>query len=247
MNDSAVLSDTTCPSCGFRDSGRYCSNCGAELAPRKHGAFVHFVDSILKVSELKNYLIMFVSILASPTKRIIAYYEQGDARQAFQYLGYSATIWFLIGLSKVWIIKEHDLIVTLIYTLQFLISLSVSIPIFYKMSVGKSRYQRTLHEFLVISSLYVGTNIVVIAIATIVLMAIATYVQVIDFIIGSVVLLAIMVPIAIYTIRVLKYFWGLSIGRIVLNIIVSSFAGGAAGMLFLILTASIFNILPPDF
>lgn len=234
MNGGSDLSDTTCPSCGFRDSGRYCSNCGSELAPRKHGAFVHFVDSILKFNELKNYLIMFVSILASPTRRIIAYYEQGDARQAFQYLGYSATIWFLIGLSKIWVIEEHDLIVTLIFTLQFLITLSVSIPIFYKMSVGKSRYERTMHEFLVISSLYIGTNIV--------LMAGATYAQIIDPIVGSVVTLAIMVPITIYTIRVLKYFWGLSVGRILLNATVSSFAGGAVGILFQFLTTSIFDV-----
>lgn len=218
MNQVSENKEVKCPSCGFVDSGNYCSKCGAELAPRSHGAFLHFVDSFLKISEARLYTTMFITILASPTKKIIAYYEEGDARKAFQFLGCSATIWFLIALSRIWVIREHDLIATLIFTLQFVITLSISIPIFYRLSVRKSPHSRTFHDFLIISSLYVGVNIV--------LTALVTYIQLIEPVIGLIATLLVFIPIIIYTVRVLKYFWGLSTGRILLYATISSFSGG---------------------
>jgi hypothetical protein len=234
MNQVSEDREVQCPSCGFTDSGNYCSKCGAELAPRSHGAFLHFVDSFLRISEIKSYATMFITILSSPTKNVIAYYEEGDARKAFQFLGYSATLWFLIALSRIWVIREHDLIATIIFTLQFVITLSISIPIFYKLSVRKSPHSRTFHDFLIISSLYVGVNIV--------LTALITYIQLIEPLVGLLASVLVLIPIAIYTVRVLKYFWGLSTGKILFNAVVSSFAGGAAGILFLVLCANIFNI-----
>lgn len=234
MNQVSENNRGKCPSCGFINSGHYCINCGAQLVPRMYGAFLNFVYSFLKISEVISYVTTFITILSSPTNKIITYYEEVDARKAFLFLGYSATIWFLIALSKIWVIREQGLIATIIFALQFVIFLSVSISIFYKLSVRESPYSRTFHEFLIISSFYVGVSIV--------LAALVTYIQLIAPIIWLIATLLVFIPAMIFTLGVLEYFWGLSMGRILLYAIISSLSGGVIGTLFLVLCAHIFEI-----
>lgn len=233
MNQTSEDRKISCQNCGFMDSGNYCSECGSELAPHTHNSILHFVDSFLKIGEIKSYVIMFFTILSSPTKNIVAYYEEKNAKKAYEFLGYSAAFYFLIALSKIWVIEGHDLIVDMIYTLQFVITLSISIPICYKLSIKKSPYNRTFNDFLIISSLYVGFNIV--------LISIATYIQLINLLLGTLAILLISIPMIIYTFRVLEYFWGLTKGKMLLYLIVSSFTGGTLGTLFLIICVNIFN------
>ena len=101
-------------------------------------------------------------------------------------------------------------------------------------SVRKSPRDRTLHQFLVLSSLFIGVNVV--------LMEIALFVMSLNSDLGVVVMWSFLIPISIYTVRVLKYFWAMSTGRILPNMGVSSFAGGVVGLLFLWGCAAIFDI-----
>ncbi|NOQ25914.1 MAG: hypothetical protein GQ564_11175 [Bacteroidales bacterium] len=227
-----------CPNCGFIDSENYCSKCGSELDSKK-SAFLNFIDSLLQISKFKRYFIMLYSILISPKNNLIKLYEEGDSKKCFEYLGISASIWFLIGLSKIWIIEEKDFISSTIYLLQFVITLTISIPIFYKLAVNKSPNDRSLHEFLVLSSLYIGTNIL--------LVGIATFFMIVSPVFGLVLYYLLIIPIAIFTFKFLKYFWDLSYWKLILYGIISSFVGGAVGIIFLLICARIFNIDIYDF
>ena len=133
MTETEDVNHTACPSCGFVDSGNDCSQCGADLHGLHRSSLLHFFDSFLRFSEIANYVSMLARIIRSPTRRIIEFYESGNSRQAFQFLALSGAIYFLIGLSLVGIIREHDLIVGLISSLQFAITLTVSTPAFYKL------------------------------------------------------------------------------------------------------------------
>nr|VFJ42714.1 MAG: hypothetical protein BECKFW1821A_GA0114235_100255 [Candidatus Kentron sp. FW] len=223
-----------CASCGFVDSGRYCSNCGAELTDKSYGPVLNFIGSFLKFRELKDYIFTFLRILPSPTKNVIALYEESNSKKAFEFLAYSLAIYILIALSRVWIIKEHDLISTLIFTLQFILTISISMSVAFKLSSRKSTTKRTFHDFLVIASYFLGVNIV--------LIAIATSVQLIHLIAGTIVMWLFLIPLMIYTTRVLKYFWNLGGWTVIWHLSVGSFLGGTAGIGFLLLCGMFFDI-----
>ena len=223
-----------CASCGFLDSGRYCSNCGAILTEKSYGIAISFIESFLKLGEFRDFVFTFFKILRSPTRTIISLYENGNAKKAFEFLAYSLTIYVLIALSRIWVIKEHDLVSTIIFTLQFLLTIFTSTSISFKITKDDSTKQRTFHDFLVISSYYIGVNII--------LIGIATSIQLINLVVGTVVMWLFLIPIMIYTIRVLKYFWGLGTWAILWRLSIGSFAGGVVGLGFLLLCGMVFNI-----
>ena len=107
-------------------------------------------------------------------------------------------------------------------------------PIAYKLSKSKSLEERTFHDFLVISSYFLGVNIV--------LVGIAASIQLVHLVVGTIVMWIFLIPVMIYTVRVLKYFWGLGAWSVLWRLFVGSFVGGIAGTAFLFACSLVFDI-----
>ena len=71
----------TCSSCGFIDSGRYCSNCGSRLTDEDHGPVLNFIGTFLKFSEIKDFVITFIRILPSRPKQSSHCLKKGTQRR----------------------------------------------------------------------------------------------------------------------------------------------------------------------
>jgi hypothetical protein len=211
-----------CPSCGTLDSGTYCSACGNGLSASA-GGWLSFYDTFLKVQERKRYAATFGRILRSPTKNTLALAAEGNSRQAFKFLEISALIYTLAALST---LLSGSLLQELAMPVFLVITWSISLGLLYAMARRKSSQQRSSREFLVVNSYYMGYTLPIYS--AIFLLQNARPV------LGGLLLLATIVPLWIYMLRVHKAFWQLRGRTILLYLLVSSFTGGIVGTVFLV-------------
>ena len=223
-----------CPSCGHLDHGNFCSNCGAALSPRYTGTIMQFLEFFFRTHELKIFFSTFLSILKSPVSTIKMYYQQGNARRAFAFLGWAASIYFLLALSRFWIIEDKGLVQSLLFTSQFVFTLSVSIPVIYWICSYVSEKKHSFHEFMILCCYFVGFNLIFISIGS--------FVYSFNIWIGTLVLLVILVPLVWYTVILLKQFWQLSGFQVFIFLSLGSLAGSIVSLGILFVAAQILDV-----
>lgn len=232
--DAPAVTATACPHCGALEIGKYCRNCGGELAKQPRHAFVMLVDSFLRISEIGRYVRTYATILSSPTRRTIELYHTKPPAAAVEFLAFSASLYLVMVFSKVYVIQEMAVVASLITACQFLLIISISNALYYLFMVHSSPVRRSFHEFVHFSSLQLGF--------TLVPAALGQWLQLVNPIAGSLVTLCLLVPLFVYMVRVWKYFWGAS-GTMVFGFLaLSSLIGGVAGIIFLAVLMQVFHI-----
>jgi hypothetical protein len=232
--DAPAVARTACPRCGALDAGKYCSNCGSQVAGQPRHAFAMLVDSFLRVSEISRYVRTYATILSSPTRKTIELYHTKQASSAVEFLAFSASLYLVMVFSKVYIIQEMEIVASLITAIQFLLIISISNSLYYLFMYHSAPVKRSFHEFVHFSSLQLGF--------TIVPAAVGQWLQLINPIVGSLVILCTLVPVFVYMIRVWKYFWGASGAMVFGFLALSSMIGGIVGIIFLFVLMQVFHI-----
>ena len=216
------------------DKGNYCSNCGASLNPRYSSTIMQFLEFFFKTGELKVFGHTFISILRAPITTIMRFTNEGNARRAFAFLGYCATIYIVFSLSKFWIIREMGFVEGMLFTSQFVFTLSVSIPLLFTLCNYVTDKKHSFHEFMILSSYFVGFNIVFVTIGSLFYLF--------NLWLGTVVNLVILVPIMIYTLKLLKRFWHLPIWLVFIFLFIAGIAGSIVSLGILFGAAQVLDI-----
>ena len=165
----------------------------------------------------------FGRIVRSPTKNTLALTAEGNSSQAFKFLEIGALIYTLAALSTM---LSGSLLQELAIPVFLVITWSISLGLFYAMARRKSPQPRSSREFLVVSSYYMGYTLPVYS-AIFVLQNASPA-------LGALLVLATIVPLWIYIVRVHKAFWQLRGRTILFYLFVSSMTGGIVGTAFLV-------------
>jgi hypothetical protein len=101
MSEIAVTATSTrrCPSCGFLDSGTYCSSCGSELGGEQ-GQIRELASAFLSAGELKAYALTYLRILRRPTKQTLKLADELSRRQVARFLKLSVALYVFVMVAE---------------------------------------------------------------------------------------------------------------------------------------------------
>ncbi len=213
-----------CPVCGELDSGRFCSNCGSELQPDRDVTYRSFAETFLKLGERRRYLATYAHVLRSPTRNSLELAGRIEPRSAFKFLEVSAFVYAVTALSRVLSFK-YGVVGALVVPFSFALTWTISLWVTYRLARRKSPTPRASGEYLTLASIYLGFNLPPLGLAGLV--------QLVSPVLGGLVLLALVIPTGVYSIRLWKRFWSLSGWRVFGYLLAGSLLGGAADLILL--------------
>ena len=193
-----------------------------------------FIRSLFNIEEVKSFKRMFFTMMSAPVSGTIQFYENHDYIKAFRFLSYVAILWVIVVVSKGIIASHNSFSSSLVTNLAFFVSIMTALFVMFKVSSNESEKQRTIKEFVAISSFNIGICTA--------LMVLTTYISLISPFIGLLIMLGILIKYSRQTIKVLEYFWQLSTAKIITNFAISAYAGLLAGFIFLGVCASLFGV-----
>lgn len=221
-----------CPNCGAFDSGSFCSACGAPLQEAPRHAYQEFLDTFLKLGDLKQYLIQYGTLLRSPVRNTLDAFEKGHLQGALRFAEWSLALYALLVVSNVVVLRTQEWLAALLITLMTVISWSVGLWAHFLLLRKKARIERSFRAYLTLSCLYIGFVIPP--------LSIATWIQTFWPIVGLLLIMGLLVFVFVYAVGIWTRFWALP-GKTVLGyFMLSGFAGTAASYLFIFIVFSLF-------
>jgi hypothetical protein len=221
-----------CPNCGAFDTGTFCSACGAALQETPRHAYREFLDTFLKLGDLKHYLIQYGTLLRSPVRNTLDAFEKGHLHGALRFAEWSLALYALLVVSNVVVLRTQEWIAALLLTLMTVMSWSVGLWTHYLLVRKKATIERSFRAYLTLSCLYIGFVIPP--------LSIATWMQSFWPTVGLLLLLALLVLVIVYAVQVWTPFWALP-GKTVLGYFaLSGLAGTAASYAFAFVVFSLF-------
>ena len=194
----------------------------------------NFLKSLFDVNEIISFKNMFSTMLSSPIKGSIEFFEHHDSSKSIRFLAYVALIWVIVTASKALFTYPTEFLNSIVLNITCLLTLLTALTVFYKLSNNDSQNKRTPHEFLTISSFNLGIGIT--------LTLLVSYLSLISPFVGLVLITGIFIKFGRQLIKVLEYFWNLSTAKLLLNFAIGIYAGLLSGFIFLGLCSSLFGI-----
>ncbi len=214
-----------CPACGAPAQGKFCSECGAPLGEQPANAYLLFVDSFLKIGDLRRYAGRYARILRSPVAATLEMFETSTLSDALRFLEYSVGILVLIFLSRV-LVFPGDLLSGFLTNVYFVLAQSVGLLLHYRLAVIWVR-RRGFAEFMRLAAIFYGFTLPISGLLQAVSLSHRTA--------GSILFLIFTAPLLVYAVRVWKRFWDLPAWAVFLLLFFSSLLGLLVGLAFIFL------------
>ena len=230
--ETAENTAVQCPNCGAVDAGIYCSTCGAPLQEASRHAYREFLDTFLKLGDLKQYLIQYGNLLRSPVRNTLDAFEKGHLQGALRFAEWSLALYALLVVSNVVVLQTQEWLAALLLTLMTVIGWSVGLWAHYLLLRKKARIERSFRAYLTLSCLYIGFVIPP--------LSIATWMQSFWPMVGLLLLLALLVLVIVYAVQVWTQFWALPGNTVLGYFAVSGLAGTVASYAFVFVVFSLF-------
>lgn len=224
-------SPTTCPNCGAPAQGKFCSECGAPLSEGAANAYLLFVDSFFKVGDLRRYIGMYGRILRSPTAATLDLFASCKLPDALRFLEYSVGILVLLFLSRI-LVAPGDLLSGFLTNVYFVLAQSVGLLLHYRLAVIWVK-GHSFAEFMRLAAIFYGFTLPISGVLQAISLA--------NRAAGSLLFIALTVPLLVYAVRVWKRFWGLSGWAVFPLLFFSSLAGLLVGLAFIFLIGLLFG------
>jgi len=178
------------------------------LEHRRGAALWLFLDTFLKLGTLLAWARLYLHLLLRPTKRTLALVESAPASTAFRFLDTSLFL-YLVGLgisaARVGGGSPYD---ALLVPVLLGTSWAIGLTLFYAFARRRATVPRSYADFLEVSALSIGFT----------LPALTPFYVLPSTAAGLWALLAVVLT-SVYTVRVLKRFWGLSAKRVILCLV----------------------------
>jgi hypothetical protein len=206
-----------CPECKFLDTGKYCSHCGSELTGKPSQPLWAHLDSFLKIKAAREYLKVYLWLLVSPTKNTLAAFNELSTRQVRQFFAHGiAFSVFIIAVA----VGFSDPLSSIVLSLILGIYLTIYAFVFYRLARRKFPIQRSLRQFLSLNALYLGFTLPLWTLAD------TIWPGTLDEPGPLVIILS--RPLAIYTIRLQRRFFGFHIRTLLFYGLIANFIAGIA-------------------